>query len=103
MFLNNTNQIWSETAAGLNPHYSLILERGLLFKTQALTALAYHEAFQWIQDEESLFLTQLRRGRRIDGATNVPLEIHIQQGVTSEAEKDEGLNTDKDTNKNSCS
>ena len=103
MFLNNPNQIWSETAAGLDPHYSLILERGLLLKTQAFTALAYHEAFQRIQDEESLFLTQLRRGRRIDGATNIPLEIIIQQIVTLEAEKDEGLNTNKDTNTNSCS
>jgi hypothetical protein len=51
--LDNPYQKWSEILATFNPHYSLLLERReFMLRTQALTALAYREAFLQIQDEE---------------------------------------------------
>jgi HSF-type DNA-binding len=79
--LDNPNQKWTEILATFDPHYSLLLERReFMLRTQALTALAHREAFQRIQDEESLFLTQLRR--RIDHTNNLPLEIYVEQDDT---------------------
>jgi hypothetical protein len=40
-FLDSSNQIWTDIAETLNLHYSQLLARGLMLRTQALTELAY--------------------------------------------------------------
>jgi hypothetical protein len=95
--LDNPNQILTDIAATLHPQYSKLLERDLILTTQALTALAYRDTFQCIQDQKSSLLTQLRS--RMDfGTTKSPLEYKTQQCQVLNNDGDENLNLCKDNN-----
>jgi hypothetical protein len=95
--LDNPNQILTDIAATLHPQYSKLLERDLMLRTQALTALAYRDTFRSIQDQESSLFPPLRR--RIDFATTkLPLEYKSQQCQTLNNERDANLNLCKDKN-----
>jgi hypothetical protein len=67
-----------------------------MLRTQTLTLLAYRGALQQIQDEESLFITHMKR--TFDHTNNLPLEIRVEQEDT----RDNGgsKNTCKDETKN---
>jgi HSF-type DNA-binding len=81
IFLKNlTNQALTEAVARLDPNYSLLDERQHLIRSQTLTSLAYREAFQRIQNEDVLALTQVRRN--VENTNNPPLEIHVEQDDT---------------------
>jgi hypothetical protein len=93
--------VGNQIAAVLDPSYNFIVERQIELRAKVLATLAYQEALQQIQDQESLYLLRLRNMTNRADTTAFKDQLALNDNI----EHDTSIDEDKeiDTNRNTRS